>query len=199
MSEARQLDARDLKCPLPVLRARKAMKDVPSGGLLEVQATDPGAPADFEAFCEDRSIRIPFDDKVTADLRMVRKETTASGNIRFVADGEGDSHADRFWALALALHALAAEWRAWWAATGRPRLTAPDRAFLGWLRARRSASSSASMLGQRSSGATAIQLGVEAIRRGDVAFSPDGLLIAAATESNRVDLFGVRQVLESGG
>ena len=52
MSEAHQLDARDLKCPLPVLRARKAMKDVPSGGLLEVQATDPGAPADFEAFCE---------------------------------------------------------------------------------------------------------------------------------------------------
>ncbi|MBK1669343.1 hypothetical protein CKO28_14995 [Rhodovibrio sodomensis] len=52
MSEAHYLDARDLKCPLPVLRARKAMKDVPAGGLLEVQATDPGAPADFEAFCE---------------------------------------------------------------------------------------------------------------------------------------------------
>lgn len=52
MSEAHQLDARDLKCPLPVLRARKAIKDVPAGGLLEVQATDPGAPADFEAFCE---------------------------------------------------------------------------------------------------------------------------------------------------
>jgi tRNA 2-thiouridine synthesizing protein A len=52
MSEAHQLDARDLKCPLPVLRARKAMKDVPAGGLLEVRATDPGAPADFEAFCE---------------------------------------------------------------------------------------------------------------------------------------------------
>jgi tRNA 2-thiouridine synthesizing protein A len=52
MSEAHQLDARDLKCPLPVLRARKAIKDVPPGGLLEVQATDPSAPADFEAFCE---------------------------------------------------------------------------------------------------------------------------------------------------
>ena len=52
MSDTHQLDARDLKCPLPVLRARKAIKDVPAGGLLEVQATDPGAPADFEAFCE---------------------------------------------------------------------------------------------------------------------------------------------------
>ena len=35
------------------------------------------------------------------------------------------------------VHALAAEWRAWWATTGRPRLRAPDRAFLGWLARRR--------------------------------------------------------------
>ncbi|MBM9593911.1 replication initiator protein A [Roseitranquillus sediminis] len=34
------------------------------------------------------------------------------------------------------VHALAAEWRAWWASTGRPRLRAPDRAFLGWVKAR---------------------------------------------------------------
>jgi plasmid replication initiation protein len=32
------------------------------------------------------------------------------------------------------VHALEADWRAWWAATGRARLTAPDRAFLGWVR-----------------------------------------------------------------
>ena len=35
------------------------------------------------------------------------------------------------------VHALEAEWRAWWHSTGRPRLRAPDRAFLGWLRTRR--------------------------------------------------------------
>lgn len=46
------LDARGLRCPLPVLRARKAMRGVPPGGLLRVLATDPGAPADFAAFCE---------------------------------------------------------------------------------------------------------------------------------------------------
>ena len=46
------LDAKGLKCPLPVLRARKAMKDVPPGGLLQVLATDPGAPKDFSHFCE---------------------------------------------------------------------------------------------------------------------------------------------------
>jgi plasmid replication initiation protein len=34
------------------------------------------------------------------------------------------------------VYALEAEWRAWWAATGRPRLRSPDRAFLGWIRSR---------------------------------------------------------------
>lgn len=46
------LDAKGLKCPLPVLRARKAIKNVPVGGLLQVLATDPGAPKDFIHFCE---------------------------------------------------------------------------------------------------------------------------------------------------
>jgi tRNA 2-thiouridine synthesizing protein A len=46
------LDATGLKCPLPVLRARKAMKAVAAGGLLEVKATDAGAVADFKSFCE---------------------------------------------------------------------------------------------------------------------------------------------------
>ena len=46
------LDATGLKCPLPVLRARKAMKGVAAGDILEVKATDPGAVADFKSFCE---------------------------------------------------------------------------------------------------------------------------------------------------
>jgi tRNA 2-thiouridine synthesizing protein A len=45
------LDAKGLNCPLPILRAKKALKDVPTGGTLEVLATDPGAVKDFEAFC----------------------------------------------------------------------------------------------------------------------------------------------------
>ena len=39
------LDARGMKCPLPVLKARKLMKDLTNGDVLEVHATDPGAPA----------------------------------------------------------------------------------------------------------------------------------------------------------
>ncbi len=46
------LDAKGLKCPLPVLKARKALKDVAAGGLLRVFATDPGAAKDFAHFCE---------------------------------------------------------------------------------------------------------------------------------------------------
>lgn len=46
------LDAQGLLCPLPVLRARKALKDVPAGGILKVLATDPGAVKDFAHFCE---------------------------------------------------------------------------------------------------------------------------------------------------
>jgi tRNA 2-thiouridine synthesizing protein A len=46
------LDARGLKCPLPVLRARKAMQRLAPGDVLDVRATDPGAVKDFQAFCE---------------------------------------------------------------------------------------------------------------------------------------------------
>ena len=45
-------DARGMRCPLPVLKARKLIKTVPAGEVLEIQATDPGAPGDFKHFCE---------------------------------------------------------------------------------------------------------------------------------------------------
>ena len=46
------VDTRGLGCPLPVLKAKKAMKDVASGGLVEILSTDPGSVVDFETFCE---------------------------------------------------------------------------------------------------------------------------------------------------
>ena len=45
------LDAKGLNCPLPILKARKALKEVPADGTLEIFSTDPGSVADFEAFC----------------------------------------------------------------------------------------------------------------------------------------------------
>jgi tRNA 2-thiouridine synthesizing protein A len=47
----RTLDLSGLNCPLPILRAKKALADMESGTVLEVIATDPGAPGDFAAFC----------------------------------------------------------------------------------------------------------------------------------------------------
>ena len=46
------LDAKGLNCPLPILKAKKALKEVPDGGTLEILATDPGSVKDFEAFCK---------------------------------------------------------------------------------------------------------------------------------------------------
>ena len=58
MSDADILDATGLKCPLPVLRARKILKSVAPGGRLDVLATDTAAPADFEAFCHETGHRL---------------------------------------------------------------------------------------------------------------------------------------------
>ncbi len=54
---------------------------------------------------EDKNIRIPKSDEIRADLRGIKKTTTAAGNVRFEADRGKNGHSDRFWALALALHA----------------------------------------------------------------------------------------------
>jgi tRNA 2-thiouridine synthesizing protein A len=54
------LDLTGLKCPLPVLKARRQIGQM-TGGVLEVLADDPAAPLDFEHFCE------------TQDLRLLRK------------------------------------------------------------------------------------------------------------------------------
>jgi tRNA 2-thiouridine synthesizing protein A len=46
------LDVTGLTCPLPVLRVRKRLRDVPVGDELRILATDPGAPRDIQALCE---------------------------------------------------------------------------------------------------------------------------------------------------
>jgi tRNA 2-thiouridine synthesizing protein A len=45
------VDAKGANCPIPILKAKKAIAEVPVGGTLEVLATDPGSVPDFEAFC----------------------------------------------------------------------------------------------------------------------------------------------------
>jgi tRNA 2-thiouridine synthesizing protein A len=48
----KDLDVRGLNCPLPILRAKKALADLGSGQVLRVQATDPGSVKDFQAFAK---------------------------------------------------------------------------------------------------------------------------------------------------
>jgi tRNA 2-thiouridine synthesizing protein A len=69
--ESNILDAKGLLCPLPVLKARKALKAMPAGGTLEVLATDPGAVKDFAAFC-----------RTTGNLLV--ESTAEAGVFRFV-------------------------------------------------------------------------------------------------------------------
>jgi len=45
------LDTKGLNCPLPILKAKKALNSMEGGQLLEVISTDPGSVADFSAFC----------------------------------------------------------------------------------------------------------------------------------------------------
>jgi len=45
------LDTKGMNCPLPVLKAKKALKDLAAGDLLEVLSTDPGSVKDFDSFC----------------------------------------------------------------------------------------------------------------------------------------------------
>jgi tRNA 2-thiouridine synthesizing protein A len=45
------LDTKGLNCPLPILKAKKALKSLESGQTLEILSTDPGSVADFAAFC----------------------------------------------------------------------------------------------------------------------------------------------------
>ena len=48
----RDLDVKGLNCPLPILRAKKALAEMETGQVLRVQATDPGSVKDFAAFAK---------------------------------------------------------------------------------------------------------------------------------------------------
>ncbi|MBV6475142.1 MAG: sulfurtransferase TusA family protein [Rhodocyclaceae bacterium] len=52
MNFDKELDAKGLNCPLPILRAKKALADMTSGQVLRVLSTDPGSVKDFAAFAK---------------------------------------------------------------------------------------------------------------------------------------------------
>ena len=52
MNIDKEIDTRGLKCPLPILKAKKALADLQSGQLLKVLSTDAGSVRDFQAFAK---------------------------------------------------------------------------------------------------------------------------------------------------
>lgn len=70
------LDARGMNCPLPILKAKKALAGVPTGGTLEVLATDPGAVADFDAFCRTTGNELVEQNEEDGVYRFVIKNTS---------------------------------------------------------------------------------------------------------------------------
>lgn len=73
------LDVVDLKCPLPVLKARKALAGLPPGALLEVLASDPGAAQDFEAFCQAAGHRLVGQSAAAGVQRFLIRKAAGSG------------------------------------------------------------------------------------------------------------------------
>ena len=68
------LDVKGLACPLPVLRANKAMRPLAAGDQLTVLATDPQAPADFVNFCETTGHILLRSDEVDGVFTIVLRK-----------------------------------------------------------------------------------------------------------------------------
>ncbi len=69
----KELDTRGLNCPLPILKAKKALADMESGQLLKVVATDPGSNRDFQAFARQTGNELVEQTTVGDDFIHVLK------------------------------------------------------------------------------------------------------------------------------
>ena len=67
----RLVDARGLKCPLPVMKAAKVLRELPAGGLLRVLAADPGAPLDFVDLCASRGHELLESQEAEGEFQFV--------------------------------------------------------------------------------------------------------------------------------
>jgi tRNA 2-thiouridine synthesizing protein A len=65
----KELDTRGLNCPLPILKAKKALADMSSGQVLKVIATDPGSTRDFQAFARQTGNELL--DQQTQDAEFI--------------------------------------------------------------------------------------------------------------------------------
>ncbi len=71
MNVDRELDARGLNCPLPILKAKKALAEMTSGQMLKVIATDAGSVRDFQAFAKQTGNELVEQDTAGPDYVSV--------------------------------------------------------------------------------------------------------------------------------
>ncbi|MBY0467894.1 MAG: sulfurtransferase TusA family protein [Burkholderiaceae bacterium] len=70
----KELDTRGLNCPLPILKAKKALSDMASGDVLRVVSTDPGSLRDFQAFAKQTGNELVEQSTVADDyIHLLRR------------------------------------------------------------------------------------------------------------------------------
>lgn len=70
----KEIDTRGLNCPLPILKAKKALTDMASGQLLKVVSTDPGSTRDFMAFAKQTGNELVEQQTVGSDyIHVLRR------------------------------------------------------------------------------------------------------------------------------
>jgi len=75
MTTTANLDARNLNCPLPILRTKKALKDLEAGDTLEILATDPGSVKDLQAFCAQTGNELISSDENGGEFQFVIRKS----------------------------------------------------------------------------------------------------------------------------
>ena len=70
----RELDARGLNCPLPILRTKKMLNDMASGQVLKILATDPGSVRDFQAFCKQTGNQLLHSEDSAGEYRFLLRK-----------------------------------------------------------------------------------------------------------------------------
>ena len=73
----RELDARGLSCPLPILRTKKALNEMSAGQTLHVVATDPGSVRDFQAFARQTGHALLSSTAAGGEFRFLLRKKSA--------------------------------------------------------------------------------------------------------------------------
>ncbi|MBS0232245.1 MAG: sulfurtransferase TusA family protein [Proteobacteria bacterium] len=71
------IDAKGTNCPIPILKAKKAITTLAKDGVLEILATDPGAIPDFQAFCRSTGNTLLEHSETAGVYRFLIKHTAA--------------------------------------------------------------------------------------------------------------------------